>query len=362
MGCLKALRWTISVFLIVIVFFLITIGLPLSGLFSSITKRENVKKWLKQSGIYSNFTETVVELMAEQEPEEDTEESLWEDISGQLDDPETELSKYINKKVSPKFLEDTANSTVDAYFNWFEGKVDRPELEVSIIEGDDDLLDFLSVAGKEKLRQLNECPAGFTLPSDFNPYETDCVPQGYNIDTEIDKYIDQNKDNEKVDELEEKTKLSIDNSEITNELTSSVQLIYKLFRASGVLVVLAVGILSLLLLLLIPGTKKGLIITGVALFIPSLIVLVFRFGAAASTNWILEILKDQIPVDRIYIFEIIAEDVVKEFYAGILRQIGGLSIIVAITGIVLIVIGVIIKKKKDKPEKTMSDSEIVGNL
>ncbi len=94
-----------------------------------------------------------------------------------------DIEQAIQKSISPTYLQDQTEKTLDSVYDWLHGKT--PTLSFSINVGDTKtrLADGLANYTIEHLSSLPACPAGSGSNQDIDPFSATCVPAGVDINT-----------------------------------------------------------------------------------------------------------------------------------------------------------------------------------
>lgn len=366
MNCLKTGRWILSVILILILIPLIIVALPTSAVLRSVTSRENVKEWLEESDVYDETLDTTVDLIdfevdsmvpdEDQTEEEADKENFLTEVSEALQEEDSDMRVLAEDMFSPGFLQESTETVIDSFYDWFEGEISTPEFEIELAKRDDDLIDFLTIGFEEKFKALPDCPSDFAVDSEFNPLETDCQPTGYDID-EIGNYIEDVEDTEEFEDLKENVKISSNDLDIDDETTEAVQRTFRRMKRIPIFVIGGLTLLTLILLLLVPGAKTKFLVTGATIVLPTIIINLARVTASLSMENIIERVIDEIPEDQAGILRTLVSSIISSLYQGLLWKIGLFTQVVLVIGIVLILLGLVIPRKKKQPSKEETDEE-----
>ncbi|MBN2101050.1 hypothetical protein JW710_04145 [Candidatus Dojkabacteria bacterium] len=340
-GCIKAFRWTISVFLILLIIPTITIGVPLVSVSTYLANRETPKRWLKEIELYDNALDIALDVLEKQK-----EGSYFIDLKDRIDDEDSDVSEAVHRLADPDFLEESIETVIDAYYDWFEGETDKPEYSIPIAEDKETLVVLLSAGFKEKVRGLPVCEEGFVITDDFNPIETECQPEGYDFD-EITRYLEDNADSDEFEELLSKANISSDEIELSDETTEQAQLLYNKIKIYPIIFLSGTIILVLLLILLIPGVKTSFMTTGIVLIVSSvfttitglIIKIIINFGSQKGL--------DEIKDKNYEELEKILGELIRVVSADITRRTLLIALTILVIGVLLTIIGAVIKKKKD---------------
>ncbi len=351
----KVIRWLIAVFLIPVLFALVLSLTPATGVSKTFTDKNNIKGYIKDSGVYDRVVDIFLEFMTlsveEKEEEGEEETNFFTDLSNKIKDKDSELGQLVDEILTPAFFENSVTTVIDATYDWLQGKTDKPTFEIKITKDKETFIRFLSVAFKEKMLALPECEAGSIVPPDFNPLESECRPTGFDLN-EINNFISENSEREEFQTIFNQAKLSSENFNIDQDVTKKAQLVFSILKPAPQIALGVILLLSALLILIIPGFKKGFIITGVVLLLPSLIILLGKIYASQNFDiWLNQGLKNLDP-QQAELIKNNFEGLAKAIYFDLLHQIQTYSLVIITLGIVMITAGILIKSKKtEKPNQ-----------
>lgn len=343
---LNILRWIVTPFLILLLFLLIITGIPATVVSNAITNKDKLQDWLKQSEIYDNGLEIMTDVM-----EEKTEQGTYfYELDNQLQDENSELSQLVKKNITPDFLEQSSNTVIDSMYDWAEGKTERPEFKIQVAKNEETLIEFLTIAFKEKMKNLPECSTNFVMPSDFDPLGSDCQPINYDLN-EIEEYIRDHSDEPEFKELFEATEINSTDFKPSEETTENVQTAYTILKLGPYIIVSVILLIALILVILIPGWKKGLLVSGILMLVSGLLVLISKLVLATQFDYLINRSLDEIQTKDIKSLESTITKIADIIYFDILNGVQWWSFLFIGLGIAAIIGGVLIKGKKKEGDE-----------
>jgi hypothetical protein len=137
------------------------------GLFSTTTifaKPDNLKHWLKDSGVYNHVVDAVI---AEQDSKKDTQKD------SELSRPE--VKKAFGQAFSPVWLQQTADTVLDGTYTWLDGKAPKPTYVIDLTAPKQALAASLTQSAHERLDVLPACSAS-NPPTSDDPFTLNCRP------------------------------------------------------------------------------------------------------------------------------------------------------------------------------------------
>jgi hypothetical protein len=291
------LRWVLGLTFSLILVFVVLIGILFSTTSIIISNRDNVKYWVKSSGLYENVKQIAVASLLNQPAENsDTGQptaSFFQTLGTQLNDPNDDLSKLVDKIATPQFLEKSFDTVIDAYYDWLEGKTDRPVYNITLVENKNDLISFLSISFTQKAKGLPACEKNFIVPAGFDPVNTTCWPQGMDYSA-VNKYLVANSDRPELGTLQNSMTLSSQNIPFNPSQTKTVQTVFLIIKLLPVIFIFTVALLVSLITLSIPGFKKGYIISVAIICLLSLLWIIAASVLMISTNDLIRLLMERL--------------------------------------------------------------------
>lgn len=339
---------------------------------NSATNRTVVKKWLHNSGIYENVIGIVVETMSSQmsnaniAPESiDSSMDSTDSSSDQLaaifeaaQDPSTEIGRLVSEKYNAQFFETTSNTVIDATYDWLEGKSDNIDFRIELADSQDDLLDLMNAAFKEKFTSMPACTAEDQIPVDingnFDPFSASCLPEGFDINS-IDAQLEEQMNTPELQDMLNNATLTSQNFNIDAATTHQAQQTYHWAVLSPYIMIAASGILVILLFFFIPGLKAKFITPSIFILIPSSVLLILALLGTTIFNFCYNFAVRQMQTfsESSTVNLGTAETIVRDLLLSITKDINSKIVIYAIIAIgiavVLFIIGLmtsLLKKKE----------------
>ncbi len=356
MGFLKVLRWLIAVPLFLIIFIVIIIGIPAASISSNVSSREQIKLWAKRSGVYENFLNISTDFLTKST-------DGGEDLSllvNEVRNPNTELGSVVSQIVTPKFLQEKTNIIIDAVYDFFEGKTQKPTFKIVITE-DKELMKRAFIIGlKERIKGLPECEAGFQIPADLDPMKLECIPPGLDLGF-VDIFINQNINDASLNELLQHATFDSETIKIDAQTASRIQQVYSYIKIVSWVILALVFVLSILMILIIPNFKTSFKVTGIfigatafAIIFISLLSLVFyeniaSFASVSATPGVIEF------------YNSYAKAIVKMIYFDIVKTNILYSFMAFVYGLALIGISTTIRSKAQPPTVLTSKPDYLLN-
>jgi hypothetical protein len=335
---LKVIRYFFAIIFILILLLIFYIGIPTATTTQVFINRDNVKTILSNSGVYDN----VVDLVIEQSGTIDTADES-EIVTLIKEDPEFKLNLqtiFSAEEIQPKI-----ETVIDAIYDWLEGKSSYPEFEVYLIDDEETFKDLFSSVMMIRMEGLPTCSDNVQpIPTDMMDIE--CIPAGTNLNN-LEMYFEEAMDSGDMDttEILESFKLSSDQLNISYDTSILVQGIFKIVKIFPILLALVIFLLTVIILLLIPSAKGAFITTSVIYILTGLL-----FLAIGSVRNVSQIVSNSISTYDIDIpysqMQDISTNLFTPIFELVLHRMFQFSLILLGAGIILLVIGLVIKKKK----------------
>jgi len=371
---MKVVRWLFSLIFIFLLVILFYIGVPLAATTQVFTNRENVKEIIDTSGIFENFTDIFVDLLSNIEIENGS-GNMGGIIT--LLQEDSEFKDNIETILTSDEMQESVDAVIDSFYDWLEGKSDTLDFEIYLIEDEETFRKFFGSIMMLQLENLPECetyddaysyildtsyPSSYSNGTDMNTlFEIECLPPSIDLD-DVETLLTENLDSDEMDmqEMMETFKFSSDQLNISESNTEMVQNIYKIAKIFPLLLAGSILLLTIILILLVPGAKASFItssiiylLAGISLLAISFIGNINQLMAGLTTFSNVEVSYGQI------------EPLLTTFITPILQMITGrlkiYSLIVIGLGVVFLVIGIVVKTKDKDKEEVKQSTEKTDN-
>ena len=263
---MNVVRWFLSIFMALVLAIVLIISLPTTAAVQQVTSASTVKTWFLKSNFYEDFVAATFEELAR-------------DIFSSGDTipliSDRQVLDEIENALGDRFVQNSFETIIDAYYNYFQGRQDTVEFQISLVEIEDNLKTNVPKLLKETIADLPPCPGN--TQQDYEQFERgECLPSEVDPE-ELYQAIDDSIQNEAI----------FDDPELTEEdLNISYEELQPVRRSFAVLKLIppiAYGIIllfSTIILVITPRPiKKGLLVLGLT-WLPS----TFFVGAIALTS------------------------------------------------------------------------------
>ena len=149
-------------------------------------KPDTLKTTLKDSGIYSGFTDSLIQQAKT--------DSATKPVGQDLPVQDPLVQEAIKKAITPEFAQSTAEQVVDGTYNWLEGKTSKPDFNVDLSGLKQNLANNVADAGVQRAQSLPVCTTQQLRQLDPNatdPFSLPCLPPGINLQAERQKLVNQ---------------------------------------------------------------------------------------------------------------------------------------------------------------------------
>jgi hypothetical protein len=151
--------------------FLFAISCALAMVFGSPTQ---LKRSLKESGVYNGFVDNVIASSAEQGGEDQS--------SLPLNQPE--VKSAANSAFPPQFLQSSTEQAIDGTYHWLDGKTPVPDFKIDLTGPKQNFANALGDYAVNRAQKLPRCTLAQLreLQTDgIDPFNTPCVPPGFDL-------------------------------------------------------------------------------------------------------------------------------------------------------------------------------------
>lgn len=158
-----------------------------SGFATTFSDRENPKKWLDESGVYSAAVDSLLaqlEKISKQDGGAGQSGDAQEQLTIPIDRPE--IQSAIKNAFSPQFLEDAAEQFINGTYDWLEGKTEKPRFRIDFTPAKTSFVLQVTDYLKQRLNSLPACTS-VAQAQTFDPFTVECRPPGLNIDAEAQR-------------------------------------------------------------------------------------------------------------------------------------------------------------------------------
>ncbi|MBN1373899.1 hypothetical protein JW962_01005 [Candidatus Dojkabacteria bacterium] len=261
---IKTLRWIVSSLLILIFLVVIIVGTPMVLFSQYITNPQNIKDLVSDSTLYNKAPDFFVDIMKDKA----SADPFLQDILNNISDPDSESREIFDKVFSEAKLAELANSSIDQTYNFLSGKSPDLEINLQLVESKDDLINIFIDTYRIKSASLPVCTDTSVEITAKNIYEQNCVPSGFSFDEfelEFRNMVETSSDLPLQDILDSTTVNT--GKLLSSNDASRVQLIFSIINQFLIGYILAIIVIGLLLILMVPGFRVGVIVTGIVTFL-----------------------------------------------------------------------------------------------
>lgn len=340
---LKIVRYFFAIIFIFLILILFLVGIPLSATTQTFVNRDNVKDILTSSTIYDSLGQTFIESISTTQATQDA------DVLIALQQDPT-FAHNIETIITSDETKAKVNTVIDSFYDWFEGKTSSPEFEIYLIDDENTFKDIYVSIVSSQLENLPTCStSSYNTASDI--LEADCIPP-YIDSSEIKSILEDSLNSSDIDteELMDNFKFSSDQLNISEINSLMVQNVFIILKFLPIILIGLIVLLSILVVLLIPGVKGGLITISIIYILNGLLFLITTVLGKSTqiVNSVINMVNIDIPYKE-------ATSIITSVLTPIFTQIMALmqlySLGVIGVGVVLLIIGLVIKKKKKEEVK-----------
>lgn len=334
-GCFGVIKTIISSLLVLFLFFLVLIGIPLAAISQVLVDRESVKSAVTEEKILTSVFDTSISVISQNLPEGEAGTVISDDLT----DPESDFRKEIEELIPIEQLEEELVTVIDAFYDWFEGKVDEPEFAIQLTDDAETFGDLFYQQIEESIRSLPECTTPLEEQNIENPLEADCIPPDFDIDS-IDELLGESEDSASFEDMLDSATISSDMLDITPETTENVQAIFSILEMLHIILAAVYIAIVLILLALIPKVSRSFTISGITTLIPSALLLVASLSSDRVIQGTQDYTSQRLPYEMIEFSEtvfVFVQSAAELLFANIKTY----SIIMTSIGGVLLILGII---------------------
>lgn len=345
MSCFKIIRVIASVFLGIILYTTIVVGLPLVGLSRIATDPEKVKALLNESGIYRNAVEIVVETI-----DEESDENSFDMIIIEGDD--SDLSEILSNVFTEKWLQENVEKAIDGTYAWLKGETYLPEFQIDVTTPKTQFVSSISDKIQDRVNLLPVCTEeemeSFTSGEEYNILNAVCLHPDYNI-SELDVLDEKILESFEEQEFFKKDAIySEDFVDSNDDINQNVRSFYKLAQNIHLYVIGVILVLTFILFLLVPGMSYKFIWIGMVWVLSGVSLVFSNYYTKVGFEKIKEFVLNKLSQDVMEIESIALDNSLKSGALFIWKEISQYSLIILVIGIILLIGGVILKFSKKR--------------
>jgi hypothetical protein len=258
-----------------------------------------------------------------------------------------DMTDSISEYFTPEYTEQTANTVIDGVYDWLEGKTEKPEFQIQLAQDEEKFKNTMIDLIDQHMNSLPVCDPNYQPPEGMSPFEAECRPANYSK-TDLENQINQQEDSEEFNQIFDKTTISSSDLEIDPKLSENAQKAYKLLNFLPVLVLGIALFLVLLIVLLVPTFKTGLIVGGISTAVPSILLLISSFfgNNKKSLNKAVELISQNAPAEMKSTVQEVSRALLESATTVFSKDIALYSFAGLALGASLLIGGILLKKKK----------------
>jgi len=243
----------------------------------------NVKTWLKNSKLYDNFVDAVLNSTKNA-----TASTSGNDEGNLLNEPA--LQSAAKASFTPALLQKSSESFIDGSFVWLEGKSPSPTFKIDLTSAKQDFANAVGKYALERYNGLPVCPRG-QLPDVSDVLSITCRLNGLDITASVNQQINEIANSKDLlanpvitaDSLFSKDK---DQTKTFSERYSKIPKIYR-FSKVAPFILGGLGVLMALIIIFIStDRRRGLRKTGISLVVTAIMLFIgvwlANFGLARA--------------------------------------------------------------------------------
>lgn len=250
-GCMKLIRFLSSLVVSIILFLVIFFGIPIATTTQFLSSSQDLKFWFSESKIYDNFAQIISENIIKQ--------SEYEHANDETALTNEELSGIVKSTFDAKWLQENTESLFDSLYSFLKGESENLSFTISLGDKRETLVNNIADTLSTKIEALPLCSAEINTSEDFDPFTSNCKPQGFDSASwtdEISKNILEG------DTFASDSEFTADDLKIDQRVLSNLKRIYSIFSKIYIGVYVLIGIVSLILFLDVPKFSTKFVVVG----------------------------------------------------------------------------------------------------
>jgi len=335
-GCFKIIRWGLGSILSLILGAIVIISIVLASVAMLITDSSNVKRWLDQGGVYATVDDVIIEIFNENLDKNGMEMNKF--IEG------IDVHEVFQVVFDEAWIKQKAEIAIDAGYAWFQGESEQPRIEIDLRERQEVLEAEVMRVYTDKLNSLPECTGGEAVnEQNFDLFSSSCKPAGIEESMIEEKVTESFKGEDMLGHFS----LMPEDISLSAEVTEKVQYIFSVLENLPQITMIVILIASLIVLIIIPGWKNGVLITGIMWVVASGIVLVSSVSSRVRIEDLIFDKIQQLPATEGQLNQIVTiiQAPLDLIITDVMKQASQVAIIIIVIGVVLVFGGIVAKKR-----------------
>ena len=339
---LNIIRWFLAVILMIVFLTHLLAGAFMISSIKTTLDQQYLKETIKTSGIYDNSEEIIFAAVSYGSGDNEEANAGFVEIKDNL---KNNIPELYNKIFYSDFLETEINESIDATFAWAKGETTSIDIKINIADDNEDLITMISAMLTERIENLEPCPADSKRSENSDLFSLKCRPADFNA-SEITTFLTDNQDMPELQKFFDQASYKPEFKQIDESISAWVQLGYFLAQLIWLWVLLIAFFLAIFIILLIPGFKRGLIITGSLILFVSIIIILIRLIAGSADNWLINYGFNQIPDDFPLSINTVLNNSATYVWNVFKYYLSLYSLVLFMVSLVMIVLGIFLPKKE----------------
>lgn len=181
---LSVIRWILHKLAILLLGFTVWSLVPFIAFSVNATDSAQVKSWLSESNTYQHLLDESAAIADSKENEALNDQGDSKNIDSKA------LLQAITPAIPPEFLQTQTEQVIDGFYAWLQGDTVQPEFSFSLKEQADEIGLALIPEIKRQISAMPTCatPAEVMAQQGKDPLDADCLPPGFPINEEAQRY------------------------------------------------------------------------------------------------------------------------------------------------------------------------------
>lgn len=345
---MKFVRWFFAVIFSIIFSLVVFLAIPLCGVSTIVKNSDTVKTWIDDSGLYTKIGDLLQEMIPAFLGDSRTDNAYMIEA---LQDENSELSVIVGKLLDPEVLKTNTEDAVDGLYAWMKGDTDYPVIDFALIESEEDLEDLLVTALKVKIENLPVCSSVSSSNTDVYD-DMKCKPSDLDTDSLEQSLREEFSSSEEVQQMMDSMRFQTKAEDFNAETTKKVQRVYQIITYLPAILISLFLILLAVIMLLIPGFKTRFVFPGIQIILNSITWILIRFVTISQLGKIVAGIENQVYVEgneaMNSMFSSSMSGIFRSILEDVLARIGLIAFISLGVGIVLVVLGSVLKPKEEE--------------
>lgn len=339
-------RWIFTLLLILIITLLTSIAILAGTLALTFRDAYTALEYIEGAELTEYTYPAMMQFLIRTAPDKSENEIIYQiygegyetaEIVGEINDDENK------QRIFSDFIE--------AMYAWLEGRTTFPQFSIKFTNNAEDHEKLVFAYYTTEVEKVPLCKAFSDVPEGFDPLSARCRPQSFNS-TELEASFERLKDSDEYEAYASKVNIESERLiEIEQTTSEQIQLYFKLFLFSSLILGFIVLILGLLYSWFYPSKGRGMISFGSIILSVGAIFATLSYFIRPTFAFIFEQLQDRVVLEEDPELYAIASELAIKIFEAFKENMLIVSVIVAVIGMLIFLFSGLLSLNRNRGER-----------